>query len=197
VDRGHHVTVPRTCGHARRSAVRVHRRNLDPAEHDGVATGLLRTVVDCARELPLREAVVICDAALRVGLGLAQLTEAVRRLRGPGATAARRALALCDPSAESALESCARLLLVGLGQVQPQVCIPGVGRVDFLVDGWLVVEVDGFEFHSSRQEYREDRRRANALAARGFVVLRFSYEDVVHHPVAVIGIVQSVLAGRS
>ena len=34
-----------------------------------------------------------------------------------------------------------RLMLRGLGcQIEVQVVIPGVGRVDFVVDGWLIVE---------------------------------------------------------
>lgn len=77
-----------------------------------------------------------------------------------------------------------------------QVFIRGVGRVDLLVDGWLVIEADGYEFHRSRADYRNDRRRGNALAARGYALLRFSYEDAVHHPGYVAGTVREVLAGQ-
>lgn len=58
----------------------------------------------------------------------------------------------------------------------------GVGRVDLLVDGWLVVETDGFTFHADRASYREDRCRDAALSHSGYVWLRFTYEDVVGHP---------------
>jgi very-short-patch-repair endonuclease len=69
-----------------------------------------------------------------------------------------------------------------------------VGRVDLLVDVWLVLEADGFEHHSNRASYREDRRRGNALAVLGYAVLRFSYEDIVHHEDVVAEVVARVLA---
>lgn len=196
VDRGVHVTVPRDWGHAKAVGVRVHRRDLRPDEHDGVCTSLMRTALDCARELPLREAVVICDAALRAGLACDLFCLVAETMCGPGSAALRRVAALTDARAESPIESCLRLLAVGLAQVMPQVWIDGVGRVDLLLDGWLVVEADGYAHHSTRAHYREDRRRNNALAERGYVVLRFSYEDVVHHPDAVVAVITRVLQRR-
>ena len=76
----------------------------------------------------------------------------------------------------------------------PQIWIDGVGRVDLLLDGWLVLEADGFEHHSDRARYREDRRRANALAVLGYTLLRFSYEDIVHHEAEVAEVIARVLA---
>lgn len=196
VDRGVHVTVPRAWGHAKAVGVRVHRRDLRPDEHDGVCTSLLRTAVDCARELPLREAVVICDAALRAGLAREELCRVADTARGPGSAALRRVAEATDARAESPIESCLRLLAVGLALVQPQVWIDGVGRVDLLLDGWLVLEADGYAHHSTRAHYREDRRRNNALVERGYVVLRFSYEDVVHNSEAVVAVIVRVLQRR-
>jgi len=189
-----HVTVRRSWGHARHPGTCVHRRDLEPDEHDEVCTNPLRTVLDCARELPLREAVVVGDAALGAGLVLDDLRAAAGAASGRGARSLRLAVSLMDGRAESPLESCLRLLLLALGQVVPQVHIAGVGRVDFLVDGWLVVEADGFAHHSTRESYREDRRRANALAALGYRLLRFTYEDVVHRPEYVVETVRSVMA---
>lgn len=191
-----HLTVPRTWGHARQPGVRVHRRDLREQEHDGLSTSLLRTVLDCARCLPLREAVVVCDAALRAGLPAAALAAAARQASGPGAGAVRRVAGLADAGAESPIESCLRLLATEVARVELQVHIAGVGRVDLLLDGWLVVEADGFEHHASRASYRHDRRRAHALAEQGFGLVRFSYEDVVHHPEYVTRVLRSVLASR-
>lgn len=191
-----HVTVPRTWGHARAVAVKVHRRALIPGEHDGVATGLARTVLDCARELDLREAVVVGDAAVRSGLALGELHLAAVTATGPGSAALRRTVALVDGRAESPIETCLRLLALPLAVVDLQVPIAGVGRVDMVLDGWLVLEADGFEHHSTRAHYRADRRRANALAQRGYVLLRFSYEDIVHRPEYVIATIRVVLLGR-
>ena len=189
-----HVIVPRRWSHARMAGVAVHRRDLRPEDCVGITTSLLRTVVDCARELPLREAVVICDTALRRGLDLQALCAAAQAARGHGAAQVRRVVELADARAESPLESCLRLLVTELAaSVRAQVWINGVGRVDLLLDGWLVIEADGFEFHSSRSSYREDRRRTNALVAAGYEVLRFGYEDIVHRPELVIDTVRRVL----
>lgn len=194
VAHGIHVVVPRTWGHARRDGVTVHRRTLAAGDRNGLTTTLLRTVLDCARELPLREAVVVCDAALRAGLDSRTLLAAARSARGPGSCAIRAVEQAADGRAESAIESCLRLLARTVGRVDCQVWISGVGRVDMLVDGWLVLEADGFEFHSDRRSYREDRRRSNALVAAGYVILRFGYEDIVHHEDAVRRTIAEVLA---
>lgn len=191
------MTVPRTWGHARAVAVKVHRRGLIPGEHDGVATGLARTVLDCARELDLREAVVVGDAAVRSGLALGALHRAALKATGPGSAALRRTVALVDGRAESPIETCLRLLALPLAVVDLQVPIAGVGRVDMLLDGWLVLEADGFEHHSTRAHYRVDRRRADALAAQGFVLVRFSYEDIVHRPDYVVATIRLVLTRRN
>ncbi len=194
VPHGIHVVVPRTWGHVRSTVgVRVHRRDLDAAAKAGVTTSLLQTVLDCGRELPLREAVVIWDAAVRRGLDPLALRDAVAACTGPGSRAVRAVLEHVDASAESPLESCLRLVAQQLGEVEPQVWIPGVGRVDFVVDGWLVLEADGFAFHSDRDSYREDRRRWNALVAAGYTVLRFSYEDVVHREERTQALIADVL----
>lgn len=160
------------------------------------ATGFQRTVLDCARELPVREALVVADAAVRSGLARRCLQQAAETASGPGSGAIRRVVVLVDGRAESPIESCLRLLALPLATVDLQVWVDGVGRVDMLLDGWLVVEADGFQHHSGRQHYRADRRRANALAVRGYVLLRFSYEDIVHRPDYVSTTIRLVVARR-
>jgi very-short-patch-repair endonuclease len=61
------------------------------------------------------------------------------------------------------------------------------------LDGWLVLEGDGFEHHSSRKNYREDRRRGNSLVEHGVVTLRFSYEDLQGRPWEVLAQIERVL----
>jgi very-short-patch-repair endonuclease len=58
----------------------------------------------------------------------------------------------------------------------------------------LLIEAEGFEFHSRRTDYRKDRRRWNAFTRMGWRVLRFSWEDVVEHPSYVIDAVSFELA---
>ncbi len=61
-----------------------------------------------------------------------------------------------------------------------QVQLDGVGRVDFLIGRRLIVEIDSRAHHDSPAAYAEDRRRDREAVARGYVVLRLTYQDVVH-----------------
>ncbi len=80
-----------------------------------------------------------------------------------------------------------RLLLRTLGHdVQVQVEIAGVGRVDLLVDGWLIVECDSRGFHADWAARRRDLRRDLAAARLGYTTVRplaedilFAYDDLV------------------
>jgi hypothetical protein len=87
-----------------------------------------------------------------------------------------------DARSESGLETIMRLGLGRLGcTVEPQVRIPGIapngrdGRVDFVVDGWLVIEVDGDGFHDPAA----DRIRNSVLVRRGYRWHRFGYQQVM------------------
>ena len=87
-----------------------------------------------------------------------------------------------------------RLILVKLGcRVEVQVRIDGVGRVDLLVDGWLVVECDSKQFHSEWAQQRTDYRRDMALAVRGYFRIRFLAEDIFYRPETVIAALRGVL----
>jgi very-short-patch-repair endonuclease len=50
----------------------------------------------------------------------------------------------------------------------------------------LVVEVDGFAFHSTRMAFERDRERDAILAAAGFRSLRFSHRQVTTQPITVV-----------
>lgn len=189
------VTV--TGARAPEPGVRLHRARLRPADVDTLRplTSPLRTLLDCGRVLPLVEAVVVLDAALNGGVvRRSVLRAAAAAARGHGAAALRRAVRFADELADSPLESVLRLLMDLLGLiVVSQVKIRGVGRVDFVIGGWLVIEADGFEFHSDRRAYQEDRRRGNALAAQGKVYLRFTWEDVRFRPGWVLATIEQTL----
>jgi very-short-patch-repair endonuclease len=108
-------------------------------------------------------------------------------LTGPGSPGARGLLEECDGRSVSAIESVARVVLRRAGyRAEPGVRISGVGFVDLLVEGRVVVELDGFAYHHDRHAYREDRRRDRELAAQGYIVLRFTWEDVVGDPARVV-----------
>lgn len=95
----------------------------------------------------------------------------------------------------SPLEVCARYHLLAAGLVvQEEVLVPGVGRVDFVVAGRLIVEIDGFEFHSNRTHYRQDRNRWNTATAKGYQTLRITAELVLGNPELFVQLVRESLA---
>jgi very-short-patch-repair endonuclease len=147
------------------------------------ATTAVRTVLDCACELPLLEAVVVTDSALRSrDVRLEELLLAARRLPGRDAARVRRVLALADELSGSVLESVQRVRMVLAGLVgfdtQLVVCDRPYLRVDFCFRAaGLVVEVDGEAWH---RDAARDRARDNLLARLGWRVLRYGWTEVVH-----------------
>ena len=178
----------------RQKGVIVHRR---PVLADARATTLLQTLLDCARCLQVPEAVGILDSALRQGRVEPGELRALIPPSGPHARQVAQVVGLTDPAAHSVLESQIRVLLVlaGLGPVQSQVHFDRVGWVDFLLQGWLVIEVDGFSVH--RDRFNEDRRRDAELTRLGLVVLRFTYYDVLNRPEWVLQVVRETLVARA
>ena len=111
---------------------------------------------------------------------------------------ARDVLARVERGSDSLLETLARILFREAGiATETQVWIDGIGSVDFLLEGFLIVELDGIAFHLESRQFKKDRRRDNAAAVRGLPVLRFFYDDVVHSPEAMLAQVRVVLARGS
>lgn len=85
-----------------------------------------------------------------------------------------------DASAQSGTETIMRWRLRRLGlRVEPQAGVRGMGHGDLLVEGRLLVEVDGREWHDDEDRFEEDRRRDAVAAAQRFRVLRFSWYQVL------------------
>lgn len=76
--------------------------------------------------------------------------------------------------AGSGLETISKMRFDALGfRVMQQVQI-GIDRVDLVIDGWLVIELDGDQWH----EPSIDRMRTNRIIRSGYGVLRFGYADI-------------------
>lgn len=72
-----------------------------------------------------------------------------------------------------------------------------VARVDFLYPHHrVVIEVNGHAWHSTRDQVTADAARRRHLALEGYIVLDFTYDDVVRHPQLVVAQVRAALAGR-
>ena len=157
-------------------------------------TSPARTLVDCAREWPLDDAVVAMDAALlREHTTPGDLATAVGAARHwPGAPRAARAVSLADGRAESPLETRGRLGIVGshLPVPQLQVEIRRSGALLAVVDGWyedaaVAVEFDGrlkytdpWRDRSAGQVLWEEKRREDELRALGIRFVRIVDTDV-------------------
>jgi very-short-patch-repair endonuclease len=106
---------------------------------------------------------------------------------------------IARPDAQSGLESILRLRLHRLGIfLESQIWIDGVGRVDFVLDGCIILEVDGRENHEGPSLRRRDLRRDAAAAVRGYETLRFDYALVIHDwPIVEAAILARLVTARS
>lgn len=193
------IVLPHVRPVQRRTIARQKRVVLDGTEPMWVTTPL-QTALDCALSLPLLQAVVVCDSALRAGdVTVEELVRAAERLPGvKDAAKVRRVVELCDPQAGSVLESVlrVRMVLSGIVGFTSQVVVrdvPGLHlRVDFAFRAQgLVVEVDGARWH---QDPARDQARDNALAALGWRVLRFTWAEVVHDQARVLEEIAAAVA---
>ncbi len=112
---------------------------------------------------------------------------AILEVRGPGYVA---------PASE--LEARFRDLLRdnGLEQPERQVNLGGegwIGRVDCYFRPRIIVELDGRVGHVGELDRAKDRRRVNELAAAGFVVLQFTWTDLVTRPQWVLSVLVGAL----
>lgn len=140
-----------------------------------------RTLRDAVAGRPFADALVLADAALRLGLVGG---DDLRQLTGLGRHAAR-AMHAADARAESPFESRVRAELIAARVPPPalQHVITDHGRFLARVDlAWselrLAVEADGASVHASADALRGDLRRQNLIVAAGWQVLRFTWADL-------------------
>lgn len=181
----------------------LHWADVSAAERRDRITSLPRTVLDCSRMLPFAEALAVADAALATGQLLAEeLLSEVAAMRGAGCPNARRVATVATPLAGSFLESMLRALLISAGVegFEPQVLVTYDGfsaRVDLgHRSARLALEAEGFEFHGSRQDFAADCYRYDELNLAGWLVLRFTYEQIIGDPSWVVATVRAALAQR-
>ena len=150
----------------------------DPIEN------VLALVASCQ---PFERALTIWESALRAGM--VDLRSLARLPFGP---AGRRVRASASPYADSGLETLARQRLSWLEvSIVPQAWLHG-RRVDLLIDGWLVLQLDGG--HHVGPQRTADIAHDAELLLRGYQVVRCSCEQVVHRWHEVQRVVQQALA---
>ena len=71
---------------------------------------------------------------------------------------------------------------------------PGGWQADFLwADQRLIVEVDGYPFHSGRRAFERDRRRDQAHIAAGYIVIRVTWRQLTEAPLMVVAAIARAL----
>ena len=188
----------------RRRGIAVRWRDLQPHERDGLVTSKHRTVVDCAKDLPLAEALAVADSALRHGD--VDQEELIRRAQAlPRRTRSRALRVVTEASALAAnpFESMLRAIALDVPglDLRPQVWIEEHGfrgRPDLVdVDRRIVVEAESFEFHTGRKAFRRDCERYTALVILGWTVIRFAWEHVMFQPQYVADCLLALAQGPS
>ncbi|WP_396656779.1 DUF559 domain-containing protein [Microbacterium sp.] len=157
--------------------------------------GIVDALINAVRCQTPRHAVATIDSALNKGLlRLEQLAEVFAAL-----PARYRVLrGFVDGRAQSGPETLVRLMVRSLGcRVEPQVAFPGVGFVDLVVDGWLVIECDSRAHHSDWAQQLTDYRRDLMLARQGFCVLRLTAADIMYEPDSVMAALRGLLQSAS
>ena len=167
-DRDVHVTVTRR-GRRSRPGIKVHHTaSLNAAVHDGLpVTGPARTLRDLKRVLTTSELDRAQEQAEILGLVAPDITvdgftrsEAERRLK-----------ALCKAAQLPMPKTNARV-------------------AGHEVDAYwpahnLIVEVDGYGYHGTRQAFERDRRKDAALQTAGYRVVRITWRRLTTEPLAV------------
>jgi very-short-patch-repair endonuclease len=168
-------------------------------------TSRQRTAVDCLETLPFDQSLdLYAWLSTRGLLSRSDLSAAV--LAGTGRHGIRRLRTLQRLTATGASSEAERRLhhlleCAGLrgwraaARISDRAGVIGVVDVLFVIER-VVIEVDGRRAHSDPQTFITDRRRQNRLVNAGYLVLRFTWWDVVEEPAQVIADVRRALRER-
>lgn len=187
-------------------SLRVHRASTlgvgETTLREGVpVTTPARTLLDLGGSPDRKWVEQALAVALREGL-VRRGTMAELLDRHPGRPGSPALRALLDRNSDPALtrsEAEARLLvLVRKGRLrEPETNVLVCGyEVDFL---WrrerLVVEVDGFAFHSSQRAFERDRRRDGRLLTAGYRIMRVTWRQLTEEPEALLVRLARIIEG--
>lgn len=187
------VTVPRNrrVTATSRELIVPHWADLGPDDVTGLVTTPRRTLVDCMRNLPLDEAMAIVDSAVRAGdFTQAEVMTIADSTRGRGRARIRGVAAGATSRSANPFESVIRAqanLVPGLDvQAQLAVPVPGTTLVlhPDLADARLgiAVEAESFEWHGTSAALTRDCRRYNTFTQLGWLLVRFSWYQVMFEP---------------
>lgn len=193
------VTVPRDSNGRCRPGSRLRRRDLartDVVERTGLrVTALPLTVVEAAARRG--GGAKLMDSALQRHAELPQLWRAHLRNKGRhGSPTARRLLQAASDGARSEAERLLVKLLRDAGITGWKANYPVGGyKVDVAFPKQKVaIETDGWAFHSSQEDFQNDRERQNKIALLGWQVLRFTWLDLTEYPERVLALIRRAIS---
>jgi very-short-patch-repair endonuclease len=189
------ITVRTATGIHSRGPLRAHRcRNLHPHDvtrrHGIPVTAPARTLLDLATQLTRRDlARAVEEAQVLHLVTVASLNEQFDRYPKHRGTAALRKAIRPEPAltrSEAERRFLELIRRARLPEPRTNVRIGGY-EVDFYwPDHDLIVEIDGYTFHSSRGAFERDRRRDAELGALGLRVIRVTWRRLVDESEALV-----------
>ena len=162
-----------------------------------------RSVLDCADLLSFADGVVVADSALATGVVTKdELTEVLAEFSPRRARRAGRVVDFADGASESPGESLSRVLFDAQGlpapELQAEVFHRGVfvARTDFLWRKYGVIgEFDGrMKYVDDSTALWREKLREDRLRALGYEVVRFTWDEVIHHPERVAARIRAAFA---
>ena len=192
----------------RRCGIITHRTSRLTVDDIRICQGLpvtspARTLRDIAGTVPMRELERAVDEALvRRIVRLQQLRDAVAQDKGRRGGPLLAALLehRGNPTITRSQAEERMLELIRAAKFPEPECNSHINgyEVDFL---WrpqrLIVEIDGYAYHSSRSAFERDRAKDAALAAAGYLVIRITWLQMEREPYVVVVQLAQALARRS
>jgi very-short-patch-repair endonuclease len=192
------VSTPRKC--SSQPGIRVHsRRTVELAHHRRLPTTTVsQALLDFSATAPVDSVVgVLAEADYRRVLNHRELTAIYGRGR-PGSATLKQALGQHTPELartksklERAFHALCRRGHIPAYEVNYRLC--GITVDAFWPDLGVVVELDGVQGHATPAQIRRDHRRDLTLRAAGYVVVRYSYDQVMYEADAVLADLRTVL----
>jgi very-short-patch-repair endonuclease len=184
------VSVPGIAGRRPRRGIHIHRSRTLTAEATTTRRGIpvttpTRTIADLRRAAKTR--------GCKAGVTPRELRQAIRQAGVLGLPLEQQERV---DGTRSELEHLFLRLCKRQGLPTPEVNV----RIDsMLVDFlWreprLIVETDGFRYHSGREAFEDDRERDLRLRALGYEVVRLSYRQVVDESPRVADLLAGILS---
>lgn len=192
------ISTPRKC--ASQPGVQVHsRRTVHRVHHRRVATTTVsQALLDFCAAAPVASVVrALAEADYRRVLNHRELREICGPGR-PGSATLKKALRRHTPELartksklERAFHALCRRGHIPAHEVNRRLC--GFTVDTFWPDLGVVVELDGVQGHATPAQMRRDHRRDLILRAAGYIVVRYSYDQVTYDGDAVLADLRMVL----